>query len=220
MGQWRIAIVEDHPLTRLGLRRQVEAWPHGQVVLEAKDGVEYEELCAVHGAPDLALVDLCMPRRDGWETLAWIAEQQPGTKALAFTFDPEDDAVMRALHQKACGVLSKSDEPEEWLTALDHVRLTSRYHNQYSERALLHVPDPGSPAGLRRKARKSLSPSMLNFALAYTADDEPSIAAAADRIGVKENTAETYRKRLRERTGASTRLAIYKFLLRFHLAKP
>jgi len=220
MAKLRIAIVDDHPGMRRGLRSMVEDWPHGQVVLEAQDGVDYEERCAGQQAPDLVVVDLSMPRRDGWATLEWIAQHQPDTKAIAITFDPNPEAVHLALRAKACAVLNKTCEPEAFHLALEHVRLTDFHKNEYTERALLHAPDPGSPENLRRKAQAALSPALLKFALAYTDDDEPSIEEAGKRQGVKKGTAEQYRKDVVERTGSRSRLGFYKFLLRFYLKKP
>lgn len=198
----------------------VAEWPHGQVVLEAKDGVEYEELCKGKPTPHLVLVDLSMPRRDGWATMEWMAEHQPDAKAIAITFDPNPEAVHLALRAKACAVLNKTCEPEALHTALEHVRLTGFHKNEYTERALLHAPDPGDPEHLRRKAEAALSPAQLKFALAYTDDDEPSIEEAGKRQGVKKSTAEEYRKQVADRTGARSRLGFYKFLLRFYLKKP
>lgn len=220
MAKLRIAIVDDHPCIRHGLRSLLAGWEHGEVVLEANDGVEYEERCAGQPPPDLVLLDLSMPRRDGWATLAWMAEQQPNTKTIAITFDPNLEAVHLALRAKACTVLSKTCAPSALYTALDHVRLTGFHQNEYTARALLHAPDPGSPENLRRKAEAALSPALLKFALAYTDDDEPSIEEAGQRQGVKRSTAEDYRKKIVERTGANSRLGFYKFLLRFYLRKP
>ncbi|MCB0814804.1 MAG: response regulator, partial [Flavobacteriales bacterium] len=62
-------------------------WPQGSVVLAAANGLEYEQRCREAGPIDLVIVDLHMPVRDGWETLRWIAQHQPDTKAIALSFD-------------------------------------------------------------------------------------------------------------------------------------
>ncbi len=217
MDKLHIAIVDDHELVRNGIKMILADWPHGKVVLEAADGLEYEELCASQPPPDITLVDLQMPRRDGWATLEWMEQNQPATKPIAFSHDPGEDGVHRALRLKACAVLHKNARIAKWHLALDHVRLTGFHKNELTERALLHLPDPGSPEALRRKAEAALSPALLKFAIAYTGDDEPSIVETGERQGVTKNTAEKYRQEIVDRTGARSRLGFYKFLQRFHL---
>ena len=65
----RIAVVDDHEMTRTGLARFFTDWPHGQVVLEAENGLDYERQVADVGHIHVALVDLKMPKRDGYDTI-------------------------------------------------------------------------------------------------------------------------------------------------------
>ena len=67
----RLAVVDDHPLIRQGFAAIANTWPKGRVVLMATDGLDYERQVAELGHIHIALVDLCMPRRDGYETLRW-----------------------------------------------------------------------------------------------------------------------------------------------------
>ncbi len=215
----RIAVVDDHRPLRAGLCTIIARWPHGEVVLEADDGVAYEAACAGMPPIDIAIVDLCMPGRDGYETIAWIRENHPDTKCIAITFDPTDEAVHAALLVGACAVLPKRIDDEEIHTALDHIRSTGRYHNDLIERQLTHVPDPGSPLALRKKATESLAPRELEFLLHYVGEDEPSRVQVAERMGIEANTAETYRKNVADKTGAPKRLGMLRFALRFALVK-
>ncbi|MBK6755006.1 MAG: response regulator transcription factor [Flavobacteriales bacterium] len=215
----RIAVVDDHRPLRAGLCTIIARWPHGEVVLEADDGIAYEAACVGIPPIDIAIVDLCMPGRDGFETIAWIRVNHPDTKCVAITFDPTDEAVHAALLAGACAVLSKRIEDEEIHTALDHIKLTGRYHNVLMERQLTHVPDPGSPLALRKKAKESFAPRELEFFLHYIDEEEHTRRHIADLMGITEHTAETYRKNVAEKTGAPRRLGMLRFALRFGLAK-
>lgn len=149
-----------------------------------------------------------------------MAEHQPGTKGVAFTFDPHPEAVYRALVASACGVMNKSTGWPQWHLALEHVRLTGHHHNEYTQQALLHKPDPGSPLTLRQRAIASLSPKMLEFALKWTSDAEPTLKEVAREMNIKLNTVEGYRQDVEERIGVGSRTGILRFLIRFHILKP
>lgn len=201
------------------LRLYVNTWPHGTVLFEVTDGLHFEAQCAAHGVPDLVLLDLGLPGRDGWATLEWLAEQHPAVRALAYTYEPTDDAVHRALVAGARGVLDRRATGATWLEALEHVRLTGWYTNELSRRQLTHTPDPGSPAALRRKAEKQLSPRELRFLRYYVAPEEYSLRDIARKMGIEPNTAETYRKRVVEKCGEHTRSGLLRFALRFGLTE-
>ncbi|MBK7383091.1 MAG: response regulator transcription factor [Flavobacteriales bacterium] len=119
-----IALVEDHPLMRDGMRACLEQWPHSTVVLEAEDGLAYEKACATAPPIHIAVVDLRMPNRNGFETIVWIREYQPETLVLAISFETNDDCVHRVLLCGAHGVVNKSCGRQELHTALDHLRAT------------------------------------------------------------------------------------------------
>jgi len=215
-----VAIIDDHPCTRDGLRLAVEAWPHGRVVLEAGDGLEYEQACADAPRIDIAIVDLQMPRKDGFETIAWIKQHQPWVKVLAFTFNASDEVVYRALLADADGVLEKGSGAKELRAALDELRATGHVFNELMKRQLTHTPDPGSPMALRKKVEEELAPRELEFMLHYIGTDLPRIAEVATQMKISKNTAEGYRKAVVEKTGARKRTDLYKFALRFGLIKP
>lgn len=215
----RLAVVDDHEMARDALAAAADAWEHGTVVLAATDGLDYAERLTDAGPIDLAIVDLLMPHRDGFETMAWIREHQPTTRTLAITFDPSDDQVHRALQAGAHGVVGKCIRAEELRTALDALRSTGHYANELMMRQLTHVPDPNSPLALRKKLEQELSPRELEFGKRYVSDESPSRVTIAKDMHISEHTAETYRRNLVEKTGANTRLALLKCFLRFGVVK-
>lgn len=121
-GPVRVALVDDQPLVRAGLRMVIDSQPDLQVVLEADDGRD-----ALHGlgatATDVVLMDVRMPGMDGLSaTRALLAD---GGRAAAgdprvvvlTTFDL-DEYVLDAIRAGASGFLLKDAQPEELLTAI------------------------------------------------------------------------------------------------------
>ena len=210
----RLAVVDDHALVRDGFAATVDHWPHGRVVLQAEHGLDYERQCAELGHIHIALVDLCMPVRDGVETLRWMARHQPRTKAMAITYDPHPPAVKRALQAGACAVLHKNIRRAELLRALDHVRLTGFHHNELVSRELRRSAtaerDP-PPAPHTLWAR--LTDREREFLLLYTRPDVPTLLHAAQRMGIGPGTAETYRKALVAKLGVHSKAELVRLVL-------
>lgn len=189
----RVAVIEDHALVRKGITALLERWPQTEVVVSAGNGVEYEQQCRERGHVDVALVDLFMPKRDGFETIRWIVRHQPRTLPMAITFAPEPVNVQRAIRCGARAVLPKTVEPEALMKALEHVRLTGFHYNELVSRELRRkVVEEEEPLPDERWAR--LSPREREFVLLYTSAKAPTSEEVALRMGITAHTAETYRK--------------------------
>ena len=105
-------VVDDHPIMRSGLRDALEASGRFQVVGEAGDGEEavqtVEEL-----RPDVIVMDVMMPRKDGIDACREILELSLDTRVLVLTASTEMDAVLESFVAGATGYLQKYSRPEE-----------------------------------------------------------------------------------------------------------
>ncbi|MGC9466987.1 MAG: response regulator [Anaerolineae bacterium] len=116
----RVLIVDDHAIVREGLRWLLRTEPGIELVGEAADGVE-----AVSKArdlePDVILMDLVMPRKDGIQAIIEIREHQSDARILVLTSFAEDDKVFPAIKAGAQGYLLKDTSPQALLTAIRDV---------------------------------------------------------------------------------------------------
>lgn len=115
--QIRILVADDHPLIRDGVRTFVSRAPDMKVVAEATDGQEAVELCASQ-KPDVALIDLRMPKLDGIQTVAAIREKAPEVHTIILTTFSGDDDIYRALRSGAKAYLLKDAPGEELLSCI------------------------------------------------------------------------------------------------------
>lgn len=102
----RVLLVDDQRLLREGLRTLLELHPDLRVAGEAADGVIAEAMVD-QLSPDVVLMDLRMPRRDGVAATRRIALRWPGTPVVVLTTYDDDDLVFQALEAGACGYLLK-----------------------------------------------------------------------------------------------------------------
>jgi two-component system, NarL family, response regulator LiaR len=113
----RVLIADDHAVVRQGLRTFLELQDEIEVVGEASDGVEALELVQ-RTAPDVALLDLVMPRLGGLEAIRRIREVAPATRVLVLTSFADDDTVLPAVRAGAAGYLLKDVQPPELVGAI------------------------------------------------------------------------------------------------------
>jgi two-component system, NarL family, response regulator LiaR len=111
MNAIRVLIADDHPIVREGLRTLIASEAGIELVGEAVNGAEAVSLaCALR--PDVILMDLIMPVKDGLEAISEIKEQNPDASILVLTSFSEEDKVFPAIRAGAMGYLLKDTGPD------------------------------------------------------------------------------------------------------------
>lgn len=190
----RLAVVDDHEMVRAGLARFFTDWPHGQVVLEAENGLDYERQVAEVGHIHVALVDLRMPKRDGYDTMQWMARHHPRTRALAITYEATPAVVEKALRCGACGVLDKEVLHAELRRAVLKVHTEGFHYNALVDRQLRSRVEHELATRHPDARWASLTPMERRVALAYATDTSCSKLELAERLGVELSTLNSHLK--------------------------
>lgn len=144
MQSIRIAIVDDHAVVRWALRQFLEKAGHIQIVGEASNGVE--ALALVRSVePDVVLLDLSMPQKDGYEVLADLLGATPKPRVLMLTMHDAPAYAVRALRAGAHGFVQKNTDPTELLAAVETVARGETYFTD-EVRHLNEVKNAAHPA--------------------------------------------------------------------------
>jgi DNA-binding NarL/FixJ family response regulator len=112
----RILLADDHGVVRAGVRRILEAEPDLEVVAEASDGAEAVELVR-RTNPDLAVLDISMPRTSGLQAARDIARRSPSTRTLMLSMHDNEQYFFSALKAGASGYVLKSAADEDLVHA-------------------------------------------------------------------------------------------------------
>jgi DNA-binding NarL/FixJ family response regulator len=150
----RVLVVDDHPVVRSGLIGMLAVTEDIEVVGEAGDGEAALALVA-STRPDVVLMDLRMPRRDGVSATGAIVTSHPSTKVLVLTTYDTDTDILHAVEAGAAGYLLK-DTPHAEL--LDGIRAASRGETvlapPVAARLMSRLRTPVAPAAVQPSPRE------------------------------------------------------------------
>lgn len=121
MSVCRVVIADDHELLRDGVKKMLESEDIA-VMGVAADGDELLELLCHCERPDVAIVDLCMPRLGGRECTQMIKERYPEIRVLIMSMHGEREYVYDSILAGADGYLLKDDMDRELVFAVETVR--------------------------------------------------------------------------------------------------
>jgi DNA-binding NarL/FixJ family response regulator len=113
-------LADDHHMVRAGIRELLEGAGDLKVVAEAGDGEEAQALIGKH-KPDVAVLDIQMPKASGIEVTRWVRATLPGVGVLILTAYDDDPYVMAVLQAGANGYVLKTAQADELIQAVRDV---------------------------------------------------------------------------------------------------
>jgi two-component system response regulator NreC len=214
----RVMIADDHAILRAGLKMLVNAQPDMEVVSEASDGEEAVETVR-ETKPDVALLDLTMPRVGGMKALERMARDRRKTRVLVLTMHDDPAYLRSALAAGASGYLLKRAVDAELIAAIRAVHRGGIFVDPRLAGILVQdVLAKGKTKAGSTRPVNILSARELQV-LKLVARGYTSLEIAKQIfVGVK--TIETYRSRLSEKLGLRTRSDVIRFAVQMGLLTP
>jgi two-component system, NarL family, response regulator NreC len=191
---YRVILADDNAILRQSLKMLLASRDDLAVWGEAENGLELLHLLTKAPVPDIAIVDLRMPRLGGIDAIREIRKTNPDVKLLVLTMHKDEGFLCQAFVAGADGYLLKEDMARELLPALDALLAGGCY---VSRRFSREAPDTWLNVFIARKAfssRQLLSPEDLEFA-GFLERGEPS-ADIACRMSVSERVVTSHRARI------------------------
>ncbi|HTY60487.1 MAG TPA: response regulator transcription factor [Bacteroidota bacterium] len=126
MKKTRILIADDHDVVRSGLRMLLRTSPEFSVTGEAADGEEAVRLVEKQ-KPDIAIMDISMPKLDGIEATKIITKNTPGTRVIILTVHEDEEYAFHVLRAGASGYLLKNASRKEIFDAIRSAMAGERF---------------------------------------------------------------------------------------------
>jgi DNA-binding NarL/FixJ family response regulator len=205
----RTLVADDHRIVRESLVSVLEASGVCQVVAQAADGVEAVEL-ALQLRPDVAIVDISMPRLNGIEVVRRLHAELPRTRVLVLTMHEEEEYVLHVVRAGAAGYLLKDSATAELLQAVRDLHAGRGHFGPYAARVIadqVHQPrrDLDDPYGRLTSREREV------FHLLIEGRTTKEVARVLE---ISAKTAENHRAHVLEKVGAHNTADLVRYAVR------
>jgi two-component system nitrate/nitrite response regulator NarL len=200
-------VADDHPVVRRGLQSLLAKQERLMIVGEAADGEEALQK-AMALSPDVVLLDISMPRRDGLEVTTMLRKDAPSIKVLILSVHSNKEYIFRIIQAGAHGYVSKEAPPEELLRAIESVYSGETFFSPEIARAALNQlvnsggkKEPfGQLTGREREVLILIAQGQSNKEI-------------ASKLGIGVRTIETHRERIMRRLDIHSVAGLTKFAI-------
>jgi DNA-binding NarL/FixJ family response regulator len=209
----RVLIADDHGIVRSGLRLLLERQPDIEVVGEAADGAEAREL-AIRERPDLAILDVRMPKLTGLQVTRELKRQAPEVAVLILSMHDDERYLFEALKAGASGYVLKTQADADLLEAIRAVERGEPFLTPTAQQALIKdVLERG-----REPGEEDLTPREEEIvklvAEAHTTKE------IAEILHLSEKTVENHRGNAMRKLGMRDRVELVRYAIRRGLIEP
>jgi DNA-binding NarL/FixJ family response regulator len=206
----RVVIADDHPLIRQGLRQAVESDASMTVVGEAADGVHaLDVIRAVK--PDIVVLDIDMPRRDGFAVARAIREEGLSVAIIFLTIHREEDLLNEALDLGAHGYVLKDSAATDVVASIKAVAAGQHYTSPAMTSSLVNRTRRSADLRRQTPTLNDLTPTERRI-LRLIADYKTS-REIGDELSISHRTVDTHRANISTKLEIRGSHALMKFAL-------
>lgn len=208
MSKIKLALVDDHKLFRTALQQTLEQTGKFEVLLSAENGVDAEErISAAAEKPEIVLLDIFMPVKDGHDTLKTLSANYPDIKVLALTMEDDIDEVAKMIKGGAVGYMLKDCTIEALTEALEQIKENGFYYNSLTNQAIrMQLADDVTNQQVSLTDRET---EFLKWACS-----ELTYKEIADKMNVGVRTVDSYRDNLFDKLGARSRVGLVLYAIK------
>lgn len=214
MAEIKVAIADDHKLFRKGVILCLRHYSNIKFVLEADNGQQLLDDLET-AKPDVILMDLRMPVKDGIETTKYISAHYPEIHIIVLTMHEDERFVLHLMENGANGYLLKSTDPVEIKKAITGVMEKGYYLNNFVNRILLKkaqsknkpIPSLRQEIEVTDKEKEIIQYTCLEF----------TSHEIGEKMGISPRTVESIKERLMERFGVKNTAGLVFFAVKNNL---
>lgn len=213
LAKINVALVDDHVLLRNGLANLITSFGDYNVLFEADNGLDFINKVAQHSTPDIVMMDINMPEKDGYDSTLWLSKNYPDIKVLALSMYDNENAIIRMFRAGAKGYILKDCDPSELRKALLSLANRGYYYSELVTGRLIHtINQSASEDENNLKNAFQLNKREVEF-IKY-ACSELTYKEIADRMFLSARTIDGYREALFEKLHVKTRVGLAMYAIK------
>jgi DNA-binding NarL/FixJ family response regulator len=209
----RLLIADDHGVVRGGLKLLLDRQPDMEVVGEAADGVEAVTE-TLRSRPDLAILDVAMPRLTGLQATREIKAVAPDVDVLILSMHDDERYLFEALKAGASGYVLKHEADHDLVSAVRAVTRGESFLTNSAQRALVRTWMEDESAGPREPLSPREQEVLKLIAEAHTNREISEI------LHLAEKTVESHRANILRKLGMRDRVELVRYAIRRGLVEP
>jgi len=210
----KLFVVDDHAIVRRGIVQVLSENPDVQIVAEAADYAGLRAELKKHGEPDVLVMDVGLPGKNGIDILKALRDEHPKLKVLMVSMYPEDQYAVRAFRAGAFGYLNKASAPEKLLEALSQVIAGRKYVTPEIAQALIeNLNAPEDQAAPHEKL------SDREFQTLKLIASGKRLSDIAEELALSPKTVSVYRARILEKMGMSNNAELTHYAIKNNLVE-
>lgn len=209
----KIAIVDDHKLVSKALENMISYNPNFDVIMNSANGQDFlEKLRVAQVFPDVVLMDINMPIKNGIETTSELTKEFPQLKVIALTMEDHEGTIIKMLKAGAKGYLLKDMSPDILFDAIDIVHKKGIFYTDLVTQSLLKIKT-------EEKFMETLSDTLKNRELEFIrlACSELTYREIADQMFLSPRTIDGYRDSVFVKLNVKSRVGIVLFAIKHNL---
>lgn len=208
-----LALVDDHKLFRKGLISLIElVSTKYHILFEADNGVDLQQKIDAKNLPNIILMDVSMPKMDGFASVEWLKEKYPTVKVLVVSMVEKEETIVKMLKLGVKGYLCKDVEPKELGEALEAVNNKGYYYTDFITGKLVHSLQNGNAEKQKELEINPINNQEKQFL--ELACSELTYAEIADKMCLSPKTIDGYRNSLFEKLKVKSRVGLVLFAIK------
>lgn len=208
-----IAIVDDHTLFRQGISSILSENEEIRIVFDAANGSEMKEKIAAHPVPHVVLMDITMPKVNGYDATLWLKQNYPSVKVLALSMFEEDEPIIKMLKCGAGGYILKESSAADLVFAIKTI--AEQYYflnNQVTGKLIRSLQGDAKTSN----AINNLTANEVKFL--ELCCSEFTYKEIATKMNLSVHTIDNYRDALFEKLELKSRTGLVLFALKNNIA--
>lgn len=201
-----VAIADDHPLVREGIKKVLKNEIDIKIISEASDGNELLENLRTN-LPDIAIMDITMPGKSGLDLLKDLKAHYPDLPILVLSIHPPERFAIRALKAGAHGYLCKSGISSQLVKAIHRIIQQKRKYitEEVADQLAQQVDPTNAPTHETLSDRE--------FQVMCMIADGKEVSAIAEELSLSPHTVHTYRSRIKEKMNLESDVAMTRYAI-------